>query len=79
MIKKKIKRLSTCVNCNYNHFLIFDKYYFGRRLNINNILVCNICGLKQSDYLPDSNRLKLFYNEINTKLLFDYSSLILFI
>jgi len=60
-----------CVSCNLNNFNIFSKYYHGRRLNIKKILICNNCKLKQADFIPNDEKLKSFYNDINTKLLFD--------
>tara|TARA_B100000989_G_scaffold298822_1_gene290221 strand:+ start:3252 stop:4211 length:960 start_codon:yes stop_codon:yes gene_type:complete len=68
-----MKKNVSCPNCNQNNFSIFDKYYHGRRLGIKYILICNNCKLKQSDNLPNNEKLKSFYNNINTRLLFNYS------
>ena len=68
-----MKKNFACPTCNNNDFSVFDKYYHGRRLNIKKILICNFCKLKQSDYLPNNKKLQSFYNDINTRLLFDYS------
>ena len=68
-----MKKNIPCPGCNKNDFSIFDKYYHGRRLNIKKILICNFCKLKQADYLPDNKILNSFYNNINTKQLFDFS------
>ena len=68
-----MKKNLPCPNCERNEFSIHDKYYHGRRLNIKNILICKVCKLKQADNLPSNEKLKSFYNNINTKLLFDYS------
>lgn len=66
-----INRNIKCINCDTNNFNIFSKYYHGRRLNIKKILICNNCNLKQADFIPNNEKLKSFYNDINTKLLFD--------
>ena len=68
-----MKKNLPCPNCGRNEFAIHDNYYHGRRLNIKKILICKICKLKQADNIPSNEKLKSFYNNINTKLLFDYS------
>ena len=68
----------TCICCNSNDFSIYDKYYHGKRLHIKNILICNFCKLKQADHFPDNEELKSFYNNINTRQLFDPSKAIVY-
>jgi SAM-dependent methyltransferase len=70
---KRVKKNFECPNCNNNDFTVYDKYYHGRRIGIKKILICNFCKLKQTDKLPSNEKLKSFYNNINTRRLFDYS------
>ena len=70
-MKTKFKRNLKCFCCNNNDFKFYDRYYHGRRLNIKNILICNNCKLKQADLIPDDELLKSFYNDINTRQLFE--------
>ncbi len=65
------KRNVECIYCKSNDFQFFDKYYYGKRLNIKNIVICKICKLKQADFIPSDQILSHFYNDINTRMLFD--------
>ena len=70
-MKNNFTRNLKCSCCENNNFKFYDKYYHGRRLNIKNILICNNCKLKQVDFIPDDKSLKSFYNDINTRQLFE--------
>ena len=70
-MKNNFTRNLKCCCCKNNDFKFYDKYYHGRRLNIKNILICNNCKLKQADLKTNDELLKSFYNDINTRQLFE--------
>ena len=64
-----IKRNLKCFFCNTNNFGYYDKYYYGKRLDIKYIFKCNNCNLKQVDFIPSNEKLKSFYGDLSTQLL----------